>query len=134
MKAIKYIFLLLMGLFIWAAVMWFSSYSSTTVPSDHSIKLGDVLGYSRIIITDENNACEGIVKPNVGDVVASIFEANSMYKRNMMSYGCGEDQCVLSVTNCMPWQSADCGSRMLFFRINKQKEIDLTSFKCIDMP
>ena len=134
MKVISYLLLLSAGLFVGAAVMWFSSYSSITTLGNPAIKFGDILSHSRVLITDENNACEGIIKPSVGDVVASIFEANNLYKRNMMSYGCGEDQCVLSVTNCMPWQSADCGSRMLFFRINEQKEIDVTSFTCIDMP
>lgn len=136
--AMKYILFLFVGLFIGATVMWVTSYSKITnsneQPSEPSIQLSDVLSFSRVAIIAENNACEGIVKPEVGDVIASIFEANSLYKRNMMSYGCGDDQCVLSVTNCMPWQSADCGSRMLFFRINNQKEIDATSFKCIDMP
>jgi len=133
MKVLKTILLLLIGVSIGAIVMWFSSYSTTT-PGDPIIKLGDMLSYSRIVISDDNNACEGIVKPSVGDVVASIFEANSLYKRNMMSYGCREDQCVLSVTNCMPWQSTDCGSRMLVFKINTQKEIETSSFRCIDMP
>ena len=134
MKAITYLLLLSVGLFIGAAVTWFSSYSSVTTLSDPVIKFGDVLSHSHVVITDENNACEGIIKPSVGEVVGSIFEANNLYKRNMTSYGCSEEQCVLSVTNCMPWQSTDCGSRMLFFRINEHKEIDVTSFKCIDMP
>ena len=118
--------------------MWVSLYlevsEADAVVIGPEIKLADVLSYSRIAITDENNACEGIEKPNVGDVVGSIIEWNSLYKRNMTSYGCGDDYCVLDVTNCMPWQSTDCGQRILFFKINTQNQIDTTSFKCIDMP
>jgi hypothetical protein len=110
------------------------SYYPPIEQSPQKITIEDILRYSDTIITEDNYSCEGDRKETVGDVVASIIEFNSSYKRNMLTHGCYGEACTLSVTNCMPWQDQECGSRILKFTISSNNEILESTFTCIDMP
>ena len=128
------ILLVALGVLIGACFMWVNSYYPPLKYTKDKVGLQNILKYSSTIMTKDNYSCEGETKETVGDVVASIIEINNRYKRNMLSQGCYNDTCTLSVTNCMPWQNQECGSRILRFNINKENVIKESTFTCIDMP
>ena len=129
-----YILLLATGIAIGATVSWVNSWYPDRSYVRDKITLGDVLKYSNVLISDDNFSCEGDVKHDVGSVTGSIIELNNLHKRNMLSFGCYQNICTLSVSSCMPWQDQECGNRILKFDINAANEIDTASFTCLDIP
>jgi hypothetical protein len=126
--------LVVIGALIGSSVTWVMSYYPPLGKSQEKIAIEDILKYSSTVIAEQNYSCDGDIKETVGDVVASIIEFNSAYKRNMLTLGCYGETCALSVTNCMPWQDQECGSRILKFNIDGSNEILENTFTCIDMP
>lgn len=133
----KFIFnsiLVMLGMLIGSGVAWVYSYYPPLDNLENKVGIDDVLKFSGSLISRDNYSCEGKIKNTVGDVVASIIDLNSSYKRNMLSQDCYKDTCAISVTNCMPWQSQECGSRILKFNIDGNNEILENTFSCIDLP
>ncbi len=131
---ISYSLVLIVGLLIGGTIMWVSTYFDNPKKSKPPIVLEEVLKYSNTHIESKNFSCEGKIQKTVGAVIGSIYDFNNHNTRNMVSFGCFEKTCVLSISDCKPWQSQECGSRLLRFEINADNEIDPTSFTCIDVP
>jgi hypothetical protein len=122
------------GVLIGGVTVWVNSYGDYEALTDQNKFLESILSNSGIIISNENNSCEGKPVKTVGAVVASLLEHNRSHKRNTLTYGCYESVCTMSVSDCKPWQERECGSRILKFSVNKQGVIDVSTFSCIDMP
>ncbi|MCP4180187.1 MAG: hypothetical protein GY756_20680 [bacterium] len=134
-RFIIYLLILFVGILIGSSYIWISTYSDTSGNySENKIELEEVLKYSNTQIKDDNFSCEGETAKTVGAVVGSIYNMNNHNIRNMVSFGCYNNTCSLSISDCKPWQSQECGSRHLVFEINNEKEIDSTTFKCFDVP
>jgi uncharacterized protein YaiE (UPF0345 family) len=131
---ISHSFILIVGLLMGGTYIWVSSYLDDPRENKTLITLEEVFKYSNTQIESEHFSCEGETGKTVGAVVGSIYDFNNQNTRNMVSFGCFENTCVLSISDCKPWQSQECGSRLLRFEINTKKEIDPTSFTCIDVP
>ncbi len=129
-----YLIILFVGILIGSSYVWISSYSDTSGNYENTIELEKVLKYSNTQIKDNNFSCEGETGRTVGAVIGSIYDINNHNIRNMVSLSCFNNTCVVSISNCKPWQSQECGSRHLTFEIDNEKEIDSTTFKCIDVP
>ncbi|MGH1441426.1 MAG: hypothetical protein ACRBBR_15025 [Cellvibrionaceae bacterium] len=125
---------LILGAVIGAGVVWVKSYNTSLELPDQQILLEGILDHSAIVIAEEHYACEGKPLKTVGAVVASLIESNKRHTRNVLSYGCYNSVCTMSVTDCKPWQSSECGSRFLRFDLNVNGNIDEKSFSCFDMP
>ena len=132
-KLVILLLTLIIGFVGGGTLVWFLSYQPDAVSKKPVIGFDQILRYSNQAIDEGNMYCEGDNVKTVGSVVGSIFEANSQNIRNMVSYKCTDLMCLLSVTNCKPWQSSECGSRILRFDIMAQ-EIDKNSFACLDVP
>lgn len=128
------LFAISLGCLIGGGIIWVNSYSENVLITDQHELLEAIFSNSETIITDANYSCEGKPVRTVGAVVASLLELNTTRKRNVLSYGCYESVCTMSVSNCKPWQESECGSRFLKFNINKKGNIDATTFSCFDMP
>ncbi|MGI5308581.1 hypothetical protein [Rheinheimera sp. WS51] len=116
------------------AIEWIHSYHETQDKSDKSQMLEKVLTHANIQILEENYSCDGKPVQTVGAVIASIIEFNSSHSKNMVSYGCYNETCTISYTDCKPWQSSECSSRFLKFQLNETGNIKKNSFSCFDMP
>lgn len=125
---------LILGAVIGAGVVWVKSHNTSLELPDQQILLEGILDHSAIVIAEEYYACEGKPLKTVGAVVASLIESNKRHTRNVLSYGCYNSVCTMSVTDCKPWQSSECSSRFLRFDLNVNGNIDEKSFSCFDMP
>ncbi len=133
-KLLFSILLLVVGASFGAIIMWVNSYYPPAPYSQDAAAFANILKHSNVSISDDNYSCEGKPVTTVGAVFGSIIEFNNLYKRNMLSYGCINNTCALSVSSCMPWQSQECGSRILKFEIDENNVIQTNTFACIDMP
>lgn len=133
-KTLIYAALILLGVIIGGSISWFLSYYPSYDYNHDKITIEDILKHSNVTMTKNNFACEGELKQNVASVIGSILELNNLNKRNMLSFGCFQNICTIMVSNCMPWQSQECGSRILKVYINKKNEIQPDTFSCIDIP
>lgn len=125
---------LILGAVVGAGVVWVRSYDTNFNLPDQQVLLEGILDHSAIVIAEENYTCEGKPLKTVGAVVASLLESNKRHSRNVLSYGCYNSVCTMSVTDCNPWQSNECSSRFLKFDLNANGNIDAKSFSCFDMP
>jgi hypothetical protein len=133
-KYFIYISLVIISAAAGSLITWVNSFGITSAQIEEKVSLEVLLEHSNTVITDSNYSCEGKAVKTVGAVAASIIELNGLYKRNRLSYGCFDNTCVLSVSSCMPWQSLECGSRILKFEIEEDNVIQKHTFTCIDMP
>lgn len=134
MKRLYYILTLTAAALVGGTISWFYSYFPQADFEQDKINIEDILEYSNVTISEGNFSCGVDVENNVGSVVGSIVELNSLNKRNMLTFGCFENTCSIMVTNCMPWKSQECGNRILKLNINQNNKIITESFTCIDMP
>jgi hypothetical protein len=125
--------LLLLGFYAGAKVTWLQSYTYQPVPSP-PVTLETLFAYADTPIAPEDLCSEGDTAHNVGAVMASIFWRNESYTRNRVSYYCMDEECFLSHSGCAPWQSSECGARVLRFGMLPDGGVDASSFSCIDIP
>ena len=109
-------------------------HSQVNHANDASELISKVLPYSEQKITEENYSCEGNGNRKVGGVLASIVGGGQAYKVNAIAAGCSEGVCSVVLNSCKPWQSSECGSRMLVFSQDSSGNIVPSSFKCLDIP
>ncbi len=133
-RYILYFFILVLGGVVGGFVHWGSTYLSVASHVSTPVTMEQLLEHTSQPITPDNFSCEGDVKPFVGSVIGSIYEANNHNVRNRVTYSCEVQICTLSVTNCAPWQSQECGSRILYFESSETGMIRTNTFKCIDVP
>lgn len=126
--------LLLIGAVMGAGIVWRYDHMSNPIRDTLPISLEQVFRHANTDIMVERFSCEGDTAANVGAVIASIYERNALNRLNQTSYLCSGNECMLSVSNCKPWQSSECSSRILKFGLLSQEEIDVSSFTCIDVP
>lgn len=126
------------GLVVWAGTFAYSNSSAVENPQKIQKQLSQLIRYANIPMPPENFSCEfsGVIglKPTVGNVVASIISSNLTTMRNRQSFGCFENTCSLSISNCQPWQSNECSERFLRYEIDKQGVINPKTFACFDVP
>ena len=133
MKLIVSITLIAFG----ALLGWWGSWAYSYFPSKEEelyVNLEEIFQFSETEITDGNYSCEGEGNKTVGAVLGSIFQRNMESLRNSISLLCHENKCGLIYDYCKPWQSQECGSRILRFDLSENKVIIPGSFICIDAP
>lgn len=133
-KKIIYLLILILGIALGALFTWMNTYTKISGLSDDQELLEKTLAYSNTPISDENNSCEGQPVNTVGAAVASLLELNTINSRNMLTYGCFNDTCSMSISMCTPWKDFECSSRFLKFNIDADKKILPSTFMCFDMP
>ena len=126
--------LVLIGIVIGWYCSWVYSYLPKASEVEVYIDFEEIFKYSNVEITNENNSCNGNNSKTVGEVLGSIFQPNMGNKRNKVSLLCYENKCGLYYNYCMPWQSQECGSRILRFDLDENKKIITKSFVCVDAP
>ncbi|WP_421196971.1 hypothetical protein [Aeromonas enteropelogenes] len=102
--------------------------------NDASKLFSKVLAYSDNEISEDNYNCESGSNRKVGKVFASLVGASLSHRINPLSAGCTDGVCSIVITNCKPWQTSECGSRMLVFKQQANGSIVPSSFKCLDIP
>jgi hypothetical protein len=126
------------GLAVWAGT--YSSSSDLTAENGQVIseQLALLMSSSNTHIQAENYKCADIpltgLKPTVGNVLASMLSSNLGSVRNRQSFDCIGNVCALSITDCNPWQSSECGTRFLRYEVDQSQSIQSNSFNCIDLP
>jgi len=133
-RKIFFLFAVILGSLIGGGIVWVDSYSENDILTDQQKFLESILANSEIVISKENYSCEGNSVKKVGAVIASLLESNRSSKRNSLSYGCYQSVCTMSVSNCKPWQTNECGSRYLKFNIDEEGNINASTFSCFDIP
>ena len=133
-KKIIYLLILILGIALGALFTWMNTYTKISGLSDDQELLEKTLAYSNTPISDENNSCEGQPVNTVGAAVASLLELNTINSRNMLTYGCFNDTCSMSISMCTPWKDFECSSRFLKFNIDDDNQILPSTFMCFDMP
>jgi hypothetical protein len=113
---------------------WVASYLPSETEKALSVNLERVFKFAETQIKDENYSCEGNENRTVGAVLGSIFQSNMNMPRNSVTLNCYENACGLIYNYCKPWQTQECGSRILRFDLTKNMEIIPESFTCIDAP
>ena len=133
-RYITYLFIFVLGGAVGGTIHWASTYLSVVSYLPAPVKIEQLFAHTAQTITPGSFSCEGDVKSIVGSVIGSIFEANSHKVRNRVTYGCDGNTCTLSISNCAPWQSQECGQRILYFEHDQTGAIRSSTFKCIDVP
>jgi hypothetical protein len=133
-NSLIYLLIFSLVLVVGATAIWVNSYFPDKTGTNYEAMLEEILVYSNTAISPENYSCEGDPVKTVGSVVASLLELNNINSRNMLSFGCNDKVCTMSVSNCKPWQEQECGSRFLKFFLNEKNGIDVNSFECLDIP
>jgi hypothetical protein len=134
LNKITYLLILILGIALGSLFTWINTYTQIPGLSDDQELLEKTLAYSNTKMSDENNSCEGQPVKTVGAAVASLLELNTINSRNMLTYGCFNDTCSLSITMCTPWKDFECSSRFLKFNIDADNKILPSTFMCFDMP
>jgi len=134
LNKIIYLLILSLGIALGSLFTWINTYTNIQGLSDEQELLEKILVYSNTTISDENNSCEWIPVKTVGAAVASLLELNKVNERNMLTYGCFNDTCSMSITMCTPWKDFECSSRFLKFNIDSDNKILPSTFMCFDMP
>lgn len=129
-----YLVFLVIGVGIGITATYLNFHTHYQKKLDNHEMLENILKHSSSLISDENYACDGKLVKTVGSVVASLLELNAMNQINMLTYGCFNDTCTMSVSNCKPWQDQECSTRFLKYNIDKSNKIKLNTFSCFDMP
>ena len=99
----------------------------------------ELLNKSQQKIADSNWNCEKKGRERtVAAVLESLLKSNSQYAMNKLNTSCVASEgtnlnCSIGLSNCMAWQSSDCGSRSLSFQVGQSGEILLDSFQCLDV-
>jgi len=112
--------------------LWAHSAMPSYIPKE--LNYAKLFQFQGIEISQENNACESQIGKTVGEVLASIFRANSNHYLNKINESCREDVCQISLNDCSPWRSDECGSTMLTFSFEANGGIDKDSFQCLQIP
>lgn len=113
---------------------YFAIHSQINYNNDASELFAKVLPYSDYEINEENYSCEGGSTRKVSEVFSSIVGGSLSHKVNPLSAGCSEGVCSIVISNCKPWQTSECGSRMLVFNQQTNGSVVPSSFKCLDIP
>lgn len=126
------------GLAVWAGTFANSNSQAVESPQQVQTQISHLVRYANTPIKAENFSCnvgpEVTRKPTVGSVLASIVSSNLTTIRNRQSFGCFDNTCSLSISDCKPWQSSECSQRFLKYELDDQNKIRPTSFSCIDVP
>lgn len=126
--------LLAIGIFLGWYSSWVYSYYPSKEDNDLYIELEEIFKFSGLEIGGDNYSCEGNGNRTVGAVLGSIFQSNMNMPRNGVSMLCHENKCGLIYNYCKPWQSQECGSKILRFDLRENKKIIPESFVCLDVP
>lgn len=128
----KYVFGLIFSFVLGSGFTWFNFHKNKKV-NHGEVKLGEIFKLGHLLIPEANNSCDGKVDSTVGDVLAFIYESNQMDYVNRVDYYCLKGLCSISYNYCKPWQSSECGQRVLRFEILQNTVVE-DSIHCIDIP
>jgi hypothetical protein len=132
-----------LGVLAGGLAVWVGTYANpadvnnnTSLPVSEHLAL--LLCYSHTRIQPENFNCTDIpltgLEPTVGNVLASMMSSNLTSVRNQQFFECIDNVCTLSTTDCKPWQTSECSTRILKYEIDQDNKIKSDSFNCIDVP
>lgn len=126
------------GLAVWAGTYANSGNFITGSTQRVSEQLALLLSHNHMQISAENFNCADVpltgLQPTVGNVLASMMSANLVSVRNQQSFECINNICTFSTTDCKPWQSSECSTRILKYELDQKQRIKSDSFHCIDVP
>jgi hypothetical protein len=119
-------------------VGWYSSQVCSYFTSNDNnildIDLEEIFKFSEVEIRGDNYSCEGDKLRTVGAVLGSMFQSSMNMPSSRISMICHENKCGLIFNYCRPWQTQECGSKILRFDLSENKAIIPKSFTCIDAP
>lgn len=133
-KYLTGILLFVIGVLCGATGNFIAFHTGVNKREDATTLFSQILPYSDYEIKGDNYSCEGESSRKVGDIVSSIIGASLTRKVNSLSAGCGDGVCSVVLSNCLPWQSSECGSRMLVVNQSISGEVLPSTFKCLDIP
>lgn len=125
---------LFLGAIIGGGAVWVKTHITERNVSDQHKFLESVLNHSAVKISEDHYSCYGEQSKTVGGVIASLLEFNNRQELNLLSYGCYNLVCTMSISDCKPWQERECSTRFLKFELNKEGKINVDTFTCFDMP
>ncbi len=114
--------------------MWLYFHIPTKNLSYSQEDLTELLSNGSSIIAKESFACE--IKVNtVAAVIATrgFLNLDSAYLSSSR-FSCDNKDCSFMTSNCLPWQSSECGSTFIRYKIDSNRKIISSSFECLDVP
>ncbi|QDP01181.1 hypothetical protein [Thalassotalea sp. PS06] len=132
MRTIKSLAVVILAALAGGLAVYVFVYTTKDEPQVLDIRVEQILEHANVAISANN--CEGESLETVGDVMASILEINQSSRINRTGLSCDEIHCWYSISECNPWQSNECGSRLLRFEVNQDKTIVASSFQCLEIP
>ena len=133
-KLIIFTTTLFLGVFVGWYTKFYQFYSYVDYDQELVQQLKIFSDYYSVDISSENFSCENESERNVGKVFAGMVGNSMAHKSNTLSAGCEELICTIIYNYCKPWQTSECGSRILYYEKTKNDKIISGSFKCIDVP
>ncbi|MDO6526062.1 hypothetical protein [Motilimonas sp. 1_MG-2023] len=104
------------------------------VSAESDAVLNAIMPFTQQRIQPENQHCEGRDLDTVGKVFVSLISASQREGANSLSVGCFDGLCNISLSDCKPWQTAECNQRFLQFKQRDMGAVDPHSFSCMDLP
>ncbi|MFT6103087.1 MAG: hypothetical protein ACJA2B_001537 [Candidatus Endobugula sp.] len=126
--------ILFLGVFIGWYAKFYQFYSYVDYDQEVDKQLNIFSGYTSEYIRSENFSCENETEKNVGKLFMGMVSDSTAHKSNTLSADCDELICTITYNYCKPWQTSECGSRILFYEKAVNDKILSGSFKCIDVP
>jgi hypothetical protein len=133
-KLILFTTTLLLGVLIGWYVKFYQFYSYVDYDQEVDKQLSTFSDYSSEYISSENFSCENEPDKNVGKLFVGMVSDSMAHESNTLSAGCYERICTITYDYCKPWQTSECGSRILYYEKSDNDKILSGSFKCIDVP
>lgn len=125
--------------------MWWQYERQSPEKIQRAFPMQHIIAAQHVMISDEHFSCDGLQDHSVGSVLSSLLMSNNQEYKNRLTYDCQKNDdphtsnsepqiCTISYHYCRPWQSSECGSRILKFGMKKDGAISTTSFTCLDVP
>jgi uncharacterized protein YaiE (UPF0345 family) len=125
---------LIFGVIIGWYAKYYQFYSYVEYDQEVAQQLKYLSEYSAEDISSENFSCENESERSVGKIYSGMVAFSMSHKSNTLSAGCDGLICTVIYNYCKPWQTSECGSRILYYEKTVNDKIISDSFRCIDAP
>ena len=130
----KYVLFLVLGALVGSSAIFVSYYNSYSEVIKENPSFDDILKFYEYPISEKKYSCEDNAEKKVGVVLSGMLSENLKSKINRISISCLDGFCWVGLSNCNPWESSECGSRILRFKMSSSNKIIGKSFQCLDIP
>jgi len=135
MKQILIIIIVIaVSIFIGWQAKYIQFYSVVNYENSTATQLADFMDVSGSVISDENFSCGDSSERVVGKIFSQMVGDSMAHEAVTLTAGCTNSTCSISYDYCKPWQTTECGSRVLVYEIDESRSIKSNTIKCLDLP